>query len=45
MDYELEELLPLVNRLAEKYMGLASTSLSYEKAEQLMEAAARNMFS
>lgn len=38
MDYELEELLPLVNRLAEKYTGLASTSVSYEKAEQLMEA-------
>lgn len=38
MDYELEELLPLVSRLAEKYTGLASTSISYEKAEQLIEA-------
>lgn len=38
MNYELEELLPIVGRLAERYTGTDSTSVSYEKAEQLMEA-------
>lgn len=36
--YEMEELIPIVGRLAEKYTAYESTSLSYEKAEQLMEA-------
>ena len=38
MNYEMEELLPIVSRLAEKYTGNESTSISYEKAQQLMEA-------
>lgn len=38
MEYEMEELLPLVARLADKYTGRESTSVSYEKAEQLMGA-------
>ena len=38
MDYEMEELVPLVGKLAEKYTGHESTSITYEKAEQLMEA-------
>jgi len=36
--YEMEELLPIVGKLAVKYTGNASTSISYERAEQLMEA-------
>ena len=36
--YQMEELIPIVGRLAEKYAGMDSTSISYEKAEQLMEA-------
>lgn len=38
MDYKIEELVPIVGRLAEKYTGFESTSVTYEKAEQLMEA-------
>ncbi|MCI8504984.1 MAG: hypothetical protein HFI67_02200 [Lachnospiraceae bacterium] len=38
MDYEMEELVPLVGRLAKKYNGLESTSVTYEKAEQFMGA-------
>lgn len=38
MRYSMEEVLPLVAELAEKYTGKESTSISYEKAEQLMEA-------
>ena len=36
--YEMEELVPLVAELAQKYTGFESTSVTYEKAEQLMEA-------
>ena len=36
--YQMEELIPIVGKLAEKYTGIESTSISYEKAEQLMEA-------
>lgn len=36
--FELKELLPLVTRLMEKYTSKESTSISYEKAEQLMGA-------
>ena len=32
------ELVPIVGKLAEKYTGHEHTSISYEKAEQLMEA-------
>lgn len=39
MDYEIEELLPIVAELAEKCTSKESTSISYEKAGQLMEAA------
>lgn len=38
MHYEMEELVPIVGRLAEKYTANESTSVTYEKAEQLMEA-------
>jgi len=38
MDYEMEELIPIVGRLAEKYTGFESSSVTYEKAEQLMGA-------
>lgn len=36
--YEMEELAPVVGWLAEKYTSGESTSISYEKAEQLMGA-------
>lgn len=36
--YEMEELLPIVAELADKYTSKESTSVSYEKANQLMEA-------
>lgn len=36
--YEIEELLPLVADLTEKYTSKESTSVSYETARQLMEA-------
>lgn len=38
MNYEMEELVPLVAKLANKYTGMDSSSLSYEAAEQLMGA-------
>lgn len=38
MNYEMEELLPVVGRLAEQYTGFEHTSVTYEKAEQLMGA-------
>ena len=38
MDYEMEELIPIVGRLAGKYTAFESTSVTYERAEQLMEA-------
>ena len=38
MNFSVEELLPVVGKLAEKYTGWESTSITYEKAEQLMEA-------
>lgn len=38
MDYEMEELVPIVVKLAEKYTAHESTSITYEKAEQLMGA-------
>lgn len=37
MQYEMEELVPIVANLARKYTGCASSSITYEKAEQLME--------
>ena len=36
--YEMEELVPLVAKLSEKYTSKESTSVSYETARQLMEA-------
>lgn len=36
--YEAEELLPLIGELADKYTGKESTSVTYEKAKQLMGA-------
>lgn len=38
MRYEMEELVPIVGKLTEKYTAYESTSITYEKAEQLMEA-------
>ncbi len=38
VNYEMEELVPIVGKLAEKYTAFESTSVSYEKAEQLMGA-------
>ena len=38
MRYKMEELVPIVGKLAEKYTAFESTSISYEKAEQLMGA-------
>ena len=38
MSYTMEELLTVVGKLAGKYTGFESTSITYEKARQLMEA-------
>lgn len=38
MEYKVEELLPIVSKLARKYAGSDNTSISYEKAQMLMEA-------
>jgi len=38
MDYEIEELLPLVSELSQKYSGFESTSITYERAQTLMGA-------
>ena len=38
MTYNQEELVPIVAKLAEKYTSKESTSITYEKAQQLMEA-------
>lgn len=38
MMYEMEELIPIVAELSEQYTGYESTSITYEKANQLMEA-------
>lgn len=37
MDYKMEELLPIVTKLARKYAGWESTSITYESAQTLME--------
>lgn len=38
MNYQMEELVPLVGKLAEKYTAGESSSVTYETAEQLMGA-------
>ena len=38
MEYEMNELLPIVAKLAEKYTSKESSSITYERAEYLMEA-------
>lgn len=38
IEYKIEELVPIVGKLAQKYTAGESTSISYEKAEQLMGA-------
>lgn len=38
MSFKTEELLPVVSELADKYTGKESSSITYEKARQLMEA-------
>ena len=38
MDYQMEELIPIVSELAQKYANYESTSITYEKAQSFMEA-------
>lgn len=38
MRYEMEELVPVVGKLAERYTAYESTSMTWERAGQLMEA-------
>ncbi len=38
MNYQMEELIPIVGKLADQYTSFESTSVTYEKAEQLMGA-------
>lgn len=38
MDYKMEELIPIVSELAQKYTNYESTSITYEKAQSLMGA-------
>jgi len=38
MQFEMEELIPIVAELAETYTSRESSSITYEKAEQLMQA-------
>lgn len=38
MEYTMEELLPLVSKLSEKYTSKESTSITYEAAQMLMAA-------
>lgn len=38
MDDRMEELLPVISELAQQYTGCESTSITYEKAQSLMEA-------
>ena len=38
MDYTMEELIPVVAGLAGKFTSKESTSITYERANQLMEA-------
>lgn len=38
MGYTMEELVPIVGKLAERYAAYGHTSMPYEQAEQLMEA-------
>ncbi len=36
MDYEMEELFPIVSMLAKKYTHNESTSVTYERAQELL---------
>lgn len=38
MQYQMEELIPIVAKLAEHYTSKESTSITYQKAQQLMDA-------
>jgi hypothetical protein len=38
MNYEISELIPIVAELTDLYTSKESTSITYEKANQLMEA-------
>ena len=38
MNYKMEELIPIVGKLAGRYTSFESTSVTYEKAEQFMKA-------
>ena len=38
MDYEMEELFPIVSRLSKKYTHNESTSVTYERAQELLVA-------
>ena len=37
-DYEMEELIPIVAKLTERFTSKESTSVTYEQARQLMGA-------
>jgi hypothetical protein len=38
MQFELKDLVPIVAKLTENYTSKESTSITYEKAQQLMDA-------
>ena len=38
MEYQMEELLPLVSALTDKFTSKESSSVTYETAQMLMEA-------
>ena len=38
MNYQMEELIPIVADLAQRYTGCDSTSISYEKTQSFMSA-------
>ena len=38
MELTMEELVPIVGKLAEKYTAFEHTSMTYEEAQQLMQA-------
>ncbi len=38
MDYEMDELFPIISRLSKKYTHNESTSVTYERAQELLAA-------
>ena len=43
MKYKMEDLVPIVAKLAEGYTSKESTSITYERAQQFMEAVLYSM--